>query len=116
VSPVRDDTATTGCPVCSQQFRRLGRQRFCSTGCRQSAWRRQRSAPAEPVAAKSDTVYECPECDARYLGDQRCPDCNTWARRIGPGGPCPSCDEPIAVADLLTPDQLARPNSTPKRR
>jgi hypothetical protein len=31
------------------------------------------------------------ECDARLLGVQRCEDCNTWARRIGPGGPCPHC-------------------------
>ncbi|MGI8792016.1 MAG: hypothetical protein ACR2H3_02380 [Acidimicrobiales bacterium] len=116
MSAVRDDTATTGCAMCSRQFRRLGRQRFCSTVCRQTAWRRQRSAPAEPVVAKSDTVYECPECDTRYLGEQRCPDCNTWARRIGPGGSCPCCDEPIAIADILTTDQLLRPNSTPKRR
>ncbi len=43
---VRDDTATTACPVCGNAFEPEGRRRFCSTGCRQKAWRRRRSAPA----------------------------------------------------------------------
>jgi hypothetical protein len=107
VSRVRDDAATTACGLCGLGFQRLGRQRFCSRVCRQAAWRRQRSAPVEPVVAKADTVFECPQCEARYLGDQRCSDCNTWARRIGPGGLCPCCDEPVAITDLLTADQLA---------
>ena len=106
---VRDDTATTACPVCRAAFEPEGRQRFCSTPCRQIAWRRRRSAPVEPVVARSDTVYLFPSCDARYLGSQRCDECNTWCRRLGPGALCPCCDEPVAVADLLTPDQLAQP-------
>ena len=109
MSAVRDDTATTACPVCAACFEPEGRQRFCSTGCRQQAWRRNRTAPGEPVAAHTDTVYQCPACDARYLGEQRCHDCNTWCRRLGPGGLCPCCDEPIAITDLLDPDQFARP-------
>jgi hypothetical protein len=113
VNPVRDDTATI-CPVCRAPFERLGRQRFCSTGCRQAAWRAKRAAPAEPTVARSDTVYACPLCDARYLGEQRCDTCNTWCRRLGSGGPCPCCDEPVALSDLLNPDQLA--SSTTRRR
>ena len=114
---VRDDTATTTCPVCDVGFEPEGRQRFCSTGCRQTAWRRRRLAPVEPVVARSDTVYVCPSCEARYLGEQRCDECNTWCRRLGPGGLCPCCDEPVALADLLTADQLAQPTSkTPSRR
>ena len=35
-------------------------------------------------------------------GEQRCPDCGIFARRTGPGGPCPHCDEPIAIKDLIT--------------
>lgn len=116
MSCVRDDTATTVCPVCADPFEPEGRQRFCPTGCRQTAWRRHRSAPAQPVVARSDTVYVCPSCDTRYLAQQRCDECNTWCRRLGPGGLCPCCDEPIAVADLLTPDQLAQPASAPNRR
>lgn len=105
MNPVRDDTATI-CPACGTPFARLGRARFCSTTCRQNAWRHRRSAPTTPVVARSATIYECPECETRYLGAQRCDDCNTWARRIGPGGSCPACDEPVAITDLFTPNQL----------
>ena len=83
VNPVRDDTATI-CPTCRSPFEKLGRQRFCSTGCRQAAWRAGRAAPTQPVVAKPDTVYACPDCDARYLGEQRCDDCNTWCRLKSP--------------------------------
>jgi hypothetical protein len=115
VTCVRDDTATTACPVCDVAFEPEGRQRFCSTGCRQMAWRRRRLAPVEPVVARCDTVYMCPNCEARYLGGQRCDECNTWCRRLGPGGLCPCCDEPVALTDLLTPDQLIQ-QPHPKRR
>jgi hypothetical protein len=117
VTAVRDDSATTTCPVCDGVFVPAGRQRFCSTPCRQMAWRRRRSAPLQPIVVRSDTVYSCPDCDARYLGSQRCDDCNTWCRRLGPGGLCPCCDEPISVTDLLNPDQFTQPTPTgPKTR
>lgn len=113
---VRDDTATTPGPVCGAAFEAQGRQRFCSTLCRQIAWRRRRSAPVEPVVGRSDTVYACPTCEARYLGEQRCDDCNTWCRRLGPGALCPCCEEPIALSDLFDADQLANvPSVTPRR-
>jgi len=115
MNPVRDDAATTRCPLCGAAFAPDGRQRFCSARCRQTAWRRGRAAPTEPVVTKSETVYQCPECDARYLGHQRCDDCNTWCRRLGPGGPCPCCDEAIAIRDLITPDQLANPPGRTRR-
>ena len=110
--PVRDDGATT-CPVCCKEFEPQGKQRFCGTPCRQAAWRRQNAASAEPVVAKPDTVYSCPRCDARYIGVQRCEDCNVFCIRLGPGGPCPNCDEPVALSDLFRPDQL-RPRATKK--
>ena len=116
MTPVRDDTATAACPVCTTPFTPDRRQRFCSTSCRQTAWRRTRSAPAEPVVARSNTVYECPHCETRYLGEQRCQDCNTWCRRIGPGGLCPCCDEPVAITDLLSAEQLTPPPPNPPRR
>ena len=112
--PCATMSATT-CPACGLAFQRSGRQRFCSSGCRQAVWRAARRAPAEPLVARSGTVYECPQCDARYLGEQRCGDCNTWCRRLGPGAPCPHCDEPVAMSDLFSDDQLAK-NSTPTRR
>ena len=51
-------------------------------------------------------VYECPVCETRLLGDRRCPDCHVSCRRLGPGGPCPHCDEPIVVAEHLPPEVL----------
>lgn len=113
MTTVRDDDATMACPVCATPFVPSGRRRHCSTACRQAAWRRRSAAPAQPVVTRADTVYQCPSCDARFLGEQRCEDCNTWARRLGPGGTCPCCDEPIAVTDLLSPEQFAR---TPSAR
>jgi len=74
------------------------------------------AAPRPVLPAKADTVYECPECEARYLGAQRCEDCNRWCRRLGPGGPCPHCDELVTVADLVSPAQLAGPPASPARR
>jgi len=44
-------------------------------------------------------VYECSSCEERSL-DRRCPECNVFCRRIGPGGRCPSCDEFVLVEEL----------------
>ena len=115
MSTVRDDGATTTCPVCSAAFEPTGRQRFCSTTCRQAAWRAGHRAPVEPVVSRSGTVYECPSCEARYLGEQRCEDCNTWCRRVGPGALCPHCDGPVAITDLFTAEQLAGVPPTGRR-
>jgi len=111
MNPVRDDTATMSCGVCGQPFTPSGRQRWCSTECRQTAWRRTRAAPIPPAPAKTTTVYECGDCGTRYLGEQRCDNCNTWCQRIGAGGLCPHCDEPVALADIITPDQLSHSNT-----
>jgi predicted RNA-binding Zn-ribbon protein involved in translation (DUF1610 family) len=46
-------------------------------------------------------VYECPDCGERQAGARRCEDCNLFMRRLGPGGSCPHCDEPVLVAELL---------------
>jgi hypothetical protein len=83
-NPSGDDMATTSslssCPVCGTPFVRVRRQRYCSDTCRRTAWRR-RHAAVQPEPAlipatrrrRDSTVYEC--------GD---------------------CDEPVAIADLLT--------------
>jgi hypothetical protein len=107
--PPRNDAVTMACPVCGRPFRPVGRRRFCSDACRQTAWRRRQPTPFPAVPARparAAIVYECPACGTRLLGEQRCADCNVFCRRVGPGGPCPHCDEPVAVADLL-PDPLS---------
>ncbi|MHB8342570.1 MAG: hypothetical protein ACYDB7_15570, partial [Mycobacteriales bacterium] len=109
MNPVRDGYATDSCRLCGAPLTGRVDQLWCSTRCRQRAWRQAGAAPAAPVvAAKSDTVYECPSCAARYLEEQRCPDCNTWCRRLGAGGPCPHCDELVVISDILAGEQLAR--------
>ncbi len=104
-TPSRNDDLTIACPVCGTAFRPAGRRRFCSDACRQAAWRQRHPTPLPAVPARpprAAVVYECPECSTRSLGEQRCPDCHLFCRRVGPGGPCPHCDEPVAVADLIT--------------
>lgn len=92
------------CGQCTQPFVRTGRQRSCSAACRQAAWRRRQPdrLPVLPATMpKATVVYVCGVCDTRYLGAQWCPECQRPCRRLGPGGACPHCDEPVALADLL---------------
>lgn len=107
------DGVTITCPVCQHSFAPTGRQRYCSRACRAAAYRRRRDAarpalslpksqPRRPV-----TVYECPDCGARALGGQRCDTCQTFMRRVGIGGECPSCSEPVAVTELLGEEVIA---------
>lgn len=106
--PVRYDNATT-CGYCGADFVATGRKRWCCDACRQAAWRARRDAPRLHQPAKADTVYACPACDARYLGEQRCPDCNCWCTRVGPGGECPHCDGVVAITDIVNETALAAP-------
>ncbi len=55
---------------------------------------------SRPNITGPGTIYECPECETRYLNERRCPDCGLFTRRVGNGGNCPHCDEPIAISDL----------------
>jgi len=94
------------------------RARACSAACKQRAYRRRLAAPAPggPTAragqrgcsgpAPAQTVYGCSACDQRFLGQRRCPDCNRFCRRLGPGGLCPHCDEPLLLAELLGQEVL----------
>lgn len=107
----RDGEATTSCPVCGSGFVVTGRRRYCSDGCRRSAWAgRHRSLAAQVsvvvVAPAADgrrphTVYECDACGTRSLGDQRCEDCGVFMRRVGLGGTCPGCEEAVAACELI---------------
>lgn len=104
--PVGYDTRyDTGiCEWCGTSFSLSGRRKFCSDSHRQASYRaRNASRSIKAIANKPDTtVYQCPSCEVRYLGIQRCLDCNLFCLRIGPGGLCPHCDEPVAHLDLDT--------------
>ena len=105
--PSRDDPGTTCCPVCQQPFTPAGRQAYCSTQCRKTAFRRRRHNPPAAIAVPpprprgSYTIYECPACGERRAGQQRCDDCGIFGYKIGAGGPCPHCSEPVTISDLL---------------
>ncbi len=110
IFPSRNDGITIAraiCSVCGSPFHPTGRRRYCSDACRQAAWRHRHLGPKDELpppngVPRSGTVYECPSCGSRYLGEQRCPDCHIFCRRVGPGGRCPHCDEVVAVADLVS--------------
>ena len=112
-SPSCHDGVTMICPVCQHTFSPTGRQQYCGDPCRAAAYRRRRDAgnvtvivpktkPRRPV-----TVYECDGCGARAVGEQRCEECRTFMRRVGIGGECPCCAEPIAVNELLGQEVIA---------
>ena len=107
-APWRNDSVTIGCAVCGRAVPPVGRRRFCSAACRQAAGRRRQPVPPVVPAARRAprpaTIYACPACGARSLGAQRCAAGGLCSRRGGPGGPCPHCDEPVAVAELIELD------------
>jgi hypothetical protein len=108
---LRDDTVTTrrerSCPACGLTFVADRPRVWCSNACRQRGYRIRCRPPADTVVVlpvllpKAAVVYECPECETRYVGVQRCEGCHVFCRRLGPGGPCPHCDEAVAVTDLI---------------
>lgn len=100
------------CPVCRASLSSR-RARYCSDACRQRAYRLRQvdltgAGTASLVAELkrraellAHRLFECPACGEQYLGEQRCPDCNRFCRLLGLGGACPSCDQPILLAELL---------------
>jgi predicted nucleic acid-binding Zn ribbon protein len=78
--------------------------RHCSAACRQRAYRARRASragPARTAGAPAPIIYECPACQGRLVGGRRCPECNLFCRRLGPGGECPHCAEPVAMDELV---------------
>lgn len=104
--------SAAGCLVCGISLTDA-RARFCSPAHRQLAYRlRQRESHQLEEAhlhrelqrqrrLTTHTVYECPRCDERFVGERRCPDCHLFGRSLGLGGHCPECDQPILLSDLL---------------
>jgi len=106
-APSRDDPGTICCPVCQLSFTPAGRQAYCTTRCRKTAFRRRhQNQPAAiavpPARARSrNAIYECPACGERRADQQRCDDCGIFGRKIGAGGQGPHCSEPVTISDLL---------------
>jgi hypothetical protein len=91
------------------------RARYCSGRCRMRALRQRRllnaqldvvEAAAPPARRPLDHyVYECTSCGERFLGERRCPECRLFNRNLGLGGPCPECDHPVVLGELV-PDHV----------
>jgi hypothetical protein len=113
-----DNETTTTCPVCATPFAPVRRQRYCTPACRQAAWRARHADPhPRPTIVvpprtprRVNSVYQCPECDTRYLGQQWCHECHQPCVRIDFGARYPHCDEPITVSDITDqyPDSSTR--------
>ena len=107
--PSRNGSVTPqACLVCGGPLP-VGRPRTtCSDPCRQALWRRRHQAPVARAdlpprqPRKPHTVYECEDCDIRTLGEQRC-ECGRFMHRVGIGGLCPCCNEPVTIDELLEP-------------
>lgn len=99
------------CLVCELPAR--GRSAYCSDAHRVQAFRlrhrQQLGFQSEALQADlrrrrrlaAHTVYECNQCGERFLGEQRCDQCNRFCQAIGLGGRCTGCDELVLIADLL---------------
>ena len=104
-----DDRDDPRCPSCGRSFTRQGRQTYCTTACRQRAYRQRTiisdvkaATPAPPPRHRRDvSVYQCSDCDQVLLGEQWCPDCQRPCHRLGLGGNCPHCSEPVTIDQLL---------------
>lgn len=118
-SDATDARSHRACPVCTATLTSL-RARYCSDACKQRAYRRRQADGTllDLDALTADlrsrralvvrTVYECSSCETRFLGEQRCPDCHVFCRRLGLGGLCPHCDDPVTLADLLGLEEVQR--------
>ncbi len=105
-APLRD------CPVCAGPLP-SPRARYCSEACKQRAYRLRQADRTNPNPTaltrelqhlrtlRAHTLYECPTCGERFLGVQRCPDCQRFCRSLGLGGACPHCDELLLLTDVL---------------
>ena len=58
---------------------------------------------------EAHTLFECPTCGERQLGQRRCADCQRFSRALGLAATCSACGEPVLLTDLFEPE-VPRPN------
>jgi predicted nucleic acid-binding Zn ribbon protein len=124
--PSRTAISSTTCVVCGAALR-TSQQRYCTRACQQQAYRlrlrQHQPSRVDLVNIQAELkrrrhlteqmVYECPTCETRSVGEQRCSDCNTFARALGVGGSCPDCDAVLLLTELI--QQEGAPTPQPKR-
>jgi predicted RNA-binding Zn-ribbon protein involved in translation (DUF1610 family) len=50
---------------------------------------------------EAHTLFECPACADRYLGQRRCAGCQRFCRALGLAAVCSACGEPVLLTDLF---------------
>jgi hypothetical protein len=85
--------------VCRQRAFRLRHPAVATTGTTDLFGLRRTLQRQRALVAH--TMYECPRCGERFLGECRCPECHVFCRALGLGGHCPDCDQPILLVELL---------------
>lgn len=110
--PSGGSAAVPHCLVCATPLPSR-RARYCSAACKQRAFRLRRTTLADLDEARvrdalrrrgrlvAHTIYECPACGERFVGDRRCSTCNVFCRALGLGGTCQECEQPLLLTDLL---------------
>jgi ribosomal protein L32 len=53
---------------------------------------------------EAHTLFECPSCDGRQLGQRRCADCQRFCRVLGLAAVCTACGEPVLLTELFDPE------------
>jgi hypothetical protein len=120
--PSRTPLSSHACLVCGAALS-PSQKRYCTRACQQKAYRLRQHQPSrlDLVLVRAElkrrrqlmehTVYECPACQTRSVGEQRCAECNTFARTLGFGGHCPDCDAVVLLTDLLELEYSTSPNT-----
>ena len=62
--------------------------------------------PSDTTAlpSKRKTILSRKTRIPRYISEE----CGTFMRKLGLGGPCPHCDEPVAVTELLDQEVMLK--------
>ena len=94
------EQSTAYCARCRHRLAEPG-LRFCSQACRALAAKARQPRAHLASVASAATVYYCPSCHTKTLGDDHCPACDRYRRSLGLGGLCPCCDQPVALQELL---------------
>jgi len=88
-----------------------GRQRYCNHACRQRAYRNRHDRPGDAVIESSPTrrsssLYQCPDCDSRYVTSIAARTATCSAPDSAPAVPAPAATSRSTSTNSSTPDIL----------
>ena len=100
-----------GCLVCGKDTPST-RAKYCGRAHQQRSYRLRHQTPTVDVtsvrktlqrrkALVAHTIYECPGCSERFIGERRCENCNLFCRALGGQRSRPDCDTPFSLTTYL---------------